>query len=149
MEVKFMLLDILIKNGYVIDGKNNPWTKLDIGIKDGKIVQMSRSIPDQATKVIDATGKVVSPGFIDLHVHSDLLCMKPNIHQIKLKQGVTTELLGQDGISVAPVDGTTKSLWQQQLKGLNGEIEEWNWSSISEYFSVLERSHILNNVTYL
>ncbi len=143
------MLDVLIKNGFVVDGMNNPWTKLDIAIKNGKIIEMRKSIDENASKIIDATNKVVSPGFIDTHVHSDLLCTDPEIHQIKLKQGVTTELLGQDGISVAPVNENTKPLWQKQLKGLNGDIGDWNWFRVSEYINFLKESNTLGNLTYL
>lgn len=143
------MLDILISNGYVIDGMNNPWTKMDVAIKDGKIVDIKHSINQKAKEVIDATNKFVSPGFIDTHVHSDLMCFYPKIHQIKLKQGVTTELLGQDGISVAPVNDETKSLWQKQLKGLNGDIGDWNWNSVADYLKHLKESDIINNMTYL
>lgn len=143
------MFDLLIKNGMVVDGMNNPWTYLDMAIKDGKIVSMKRQINAEAKQVIDATGKVVCPGFIDPHVHSDLLCMKPEVHQIKLKQGVTTELLGQDGISVAPVNDQTKPLWQKQLKGLNGDIGDWHWSSIEDYLQVLSEANLLGNVAYL
>lgn len=143
------MLDILIKNGYVVDGTNNPWTKLDVAIQNGKIVEMKKTINEKAIKEIDATGKVVSPGFIDTHVHSDLLCIYPEIHQIKLKQGVTTELLGQDGISVAPVNNDTIEPWQKQLKGLNGDIGDWNWFSVADYFNHLRESNILGNMTYL
>ncbi|SFD88395.1 N-acyl-D-amino-acid deacylase [Lentibacillus persicus] len=143
------MLDILIKNGYVVDGTNNPWTKLDVAIQNGKIVEMKKTINDRAIKEIDATGKVVSPGFIDTHVHSDLLCIYPEIHQIKLKQGVTTELLGQDGISVAPVNHNTKELWQKQLKGLNGDIGDWDWLSVADYLTHLRESNILGNMAYL
>ncbi len=143
------MFDILIKNGLVVDGTNNPWTKLDIAVKDGKIEKMAGDIKGSAHKEIDATGNIVCPGFIDTHVHSDLLCTEPEIHQVKLKQGVTTELLGQDGISVAPVSSSTKELWRQQLKGLNGDIGEWNWNTISEYFEFLEGRRILGNIAYL
>lgn len=143
------MFDILIKNGRVIDGMNNPWTKIDIAVKDGKIVHMQKNIKGKALKEIDATDNIVCPGFIDTHVHSDLLCTKPEIHQVKLKQGVTTELLGQDGISVAPVSTSTKKLWQQQLKGLNGDIGEWEWFSVFDYLKYLQESSILGNITYL
>ncbi len=143
------MFDILIKNGRVIDGTNNPWTNMDIAVKDGKIVEMRKNINGKTLKEIDVKNKIVCPGFIDTHVHSDLLAMKPEIHQIKLKQGITTELLGQDGISVAPVSSSTKKLWQQQLKGLNGDIGEWDWFSVSEYLEKLEKSNILGNMAYL
>src|SRR5699024_2827229 len=96
-----------------------------------------------------AKNNVVCPGFIDTHVHSDLLCTNPEVHQVKLKQGITTELLGQDGISVAPVNSSTKPLWQDQLKGLNGDIGDWNWFSIPEYLNVLDKGGMMGNVAYL
>lgn len=143
------MLDILIKNGKVFDGTGNPFTFLDIGIKDGKIVQLERNINREAKKVIDAKGLAVSPGFIDTHVHSDLLWTKPEVHQVKIKKGVTTELFGQDGISVAPVSNETKPLWQAQLKGLNGDIGDWPWDSIESYLAKIEELKCLTNVAYL
>lgn len=143
------MYDILIKNGIVVDGTNNPWTKLDIAVQDGKIMRMAKSIDSKAYKEIDASNNVVCPGFIDTHVHSDLLCTKPEIHQVKLKQGVTTELLGQDGISVAPVSPLTKELWQKQLKGLDGDIGDWEWFSVKDYLEHLDNCKMLGNISYL
>ncbi|MED4018516.1 D-aminoacylase [Sutcliffiella cohnii] len=143
------MLDILIKNGKVYDGSGNPYTLLDIGVKDGKIVKLERHMKHEAKKVIDAKGLAVSPGFIDTHVHSDLLWTKPEIHQIKIKKGVTTELFGQDGISVAPVSNETRPLWQAQLKGLNGDIGEWPWDSVESYLKKIDERKSLTNVSYL
>lgn len=143
------MYDIIIKNGNVFDGTGNPSTKLDIGIKDGKIKTMGHLRESEAEVVIDANGLAVSPGFIDPHSHSDLLCTRPDIHKAKLQQGVTTELFGQDGISVAPVSKETKPLWQKQLKGLNGDIGDWPWESIDEYLSFLEKTPIAGNALYL
>ncbi|WP_026695647.1 N-acyl-D-amino-acid deacylase family protein [Peribacillus kribbensis] len=143
------MFDFIIKGGQVFDGTENPWTKLDIGIKNGVICKMGDLSNEQAATVIDAKGLAVSPGFIDTHVHSDLLCTKPEIHHIKVLQGVTTELFGQDGISVAPVSEETKPLWQKQLKGLNGDIGDWPWNTIDEYLHFLENSKIAGNATYL
>ncbi|EJL32696.1 amidohydrolase family protein [Brevibacillus sp. BC25] len=143
------MLDIVIRNGQVYDGTGNPWTRLDIGIKDGRIVKIGQLHDTEAVLEIEAEGLVVSPGFIDTHVHSDLLCTKPDMHKIKVLQGVTTELLGQDGISVAPVNEQTKPLWQKQLRGLNGDIGDWPWHSIDEYLQFLSRSTLAGNVAYL
>ncbi|WP_203333682.1 N-acyl-D-amino-acid deacylase family protein [Planococcus beigongshangi] len=143
------MYDIIIRNGRLFDGSGNPWTNLDIAVKDGKIVKIGKLNTESAKKEIDAEGLAVAPGFIDTHVHSDLLCTKPDVHKIKVLQGVTTELLGQDGISVAPVSEETKPLWQKQLEGLNGTIGDWKWNSISEYLKFLEEHHLLGNVTYL
>ncbi|WP_099355241.1 N-acyl-D-amino-acid deacylase family protein [Fredinandcohnia onubensis] len=143
------MFDFIIKNGKMYDGTGNPWTKTDIGIKDGVISEIGDLGGKKAKRVVDASNMAVTPGFIDTHVHSDLLITRPEIHKIKVLQGITTELLGQDGISVAPVSRTTKPLWQKQLKGLNGDIGDWPWNSITEYLGFLEESKIAGNTTYL
>lgn len=143
------MYDIVIRNGMVCDGTGNPWTKLDIGIKDGKIFSLGKIESGQGRQEVDASGCIVSPGFIDSHVHSDLLCTLPEIHKIRVLQGITTELFGQDGISVAPVSQMTKPEWQKQLKGLNGDIGDWPWETVGEYLGFLERSDIIGNAAYL
>ena len=142
-------MDIIIKNGQVFDGTGNPSTKLDIGIQNGKIASMNHSINGQAKIEIDAEHLAVAPGFIDTHSHSDLLVTKPDVHKVKLMQGVTTELFGQDGLSAAPVSQETKSLWQKQLAGLNGDIGDWPWESVEEYLNHLETVKIGGNALYL
>ncbi|TQK73935.1 N-acyl-D-amino-acid deacylase [Brevibacillus sp. AG162] len=141
--------DIVIRNGMVCDGTGNPWTGLDIGIENGLISHIAKSIPTEGSKEIDATGMVVTPGFIDAHVHSDLWCTRPDIHQIRVLQGITTELVGQDGVSVAPVTEETKPLWMKQLKRINGDIGEWPWNSIEEYLAFLEKAKLNGNAAYL
>jgi N-acyl-D-amino-acid deacylase len=143
------MFDVLIRNGLVLDGTGNPWTKLDIGIVGDRIVRIGDLKESAAATVIDASGCVVAPGFIDPHVHSDLLCTQPDIHKIKVLQGITTELLGQDGISVAPVSDETKPLWQAQLRGLDGDIGDWPWNTIDEYLEFLAQSNLNGNVAYL
>lgn len=143
------MFDMKIINGHVLDGTGNPWTKLDIGISDGKISEIGHLKDAPSKETIDANGLVVTPGFIDTHVHSDLLCLIPEVHKIKVLQGVTTELFGQDGISVAPVTSETKPIWQKQLKGLNGDIGNWPWESIDDYLTHLENSNLIGNGAYL
>ncbi|WP_029421380.1 N-acyl-D-amino-acid deacylase family protein [Alicyclobacillus macrosporangiidus] len=143
------MYDIVIRGGQVFDGTGNPWTRMDLGIVEGRIARMGDLADAEAVRVIDASGLAVAPGFIDPHVHSDLLCTRPEIHQIKVLQGVTTELLGQDGISVAPVSEETKPLWQSQLKGLNGDIGDWPWNSVQDYLTYLETCRLNGNVAYL
>ncbi|MFS0557372.1 N-acyl-D-amino-acid deacylase family protein [Brevibacillus sp. 179-C9.3 HS] len=141
--------DIVIRNGMVCDGTGNPWTRQDIGIENGRITHMARCIPSGGTTEIDATGMVVAPGFIDAHVHSDLWCARPDIHHIRVLQGITTELVGQDGVSVAPVTSETKPLWMKQLKRINGDIGDWPWESIDEYLAFLEQAKLTGHIAYL
>ena len=65
------MYDILIKNGLVLDGTGSPTMRAQVAVKDGKIAKIARNIPENAKTVIDAFGKVVTPGFIDSHSHSD------------------------------------------------------------------------------
>ena len=66
------MFDIIIQNGKVVDGSGNPWFKADVGIQDGKIAEIGRLKGSKADRVIDAKGLVVSPGWMDVHSHSDL-----------------------------------------------------------------------------
>ncbi|MFD1413381.1 N-acyl-D-amino-acid deacylase family protein [Oceanobacillus jeddahense] len=143
------MFDLIIKNGQLFDGTGNPATKLDIGIKNGKIAKINKLDHSNAKNVIDAQGLAISPGFIDTHSHSDLLCTDPETHKIRLLQGITTELHGQDGISIAPVNTETKPLWQEQLKGLDGDIGDWPWESVDDYLTHLENTPIAGNVLHL
>lgn len=141
--------DLIIRGGMVCDGTGNPWTRHDVGIKNGMISSVSDLAAAKGTVEVEATGLVVTPGFIDAHVHSDLWCTRPDIHNIRVLQGITTELAGQDGVSVAPVTTETKALWMKQLSRVNGEIGEWPWSSIDDYLRFLENTRLAGNIAYL
>lgn len=143
------MYDVIIRNGFVCDGSGNPWTQLDVAVNDHEIVKVAKLSNESATTEIDAKGLIVSPGFIDAHTHSDLLCTNPDIHYTRVLQGITTELLGQDGISVAPVNSLTKSHWQDQMRGINGDIGDWPWESVAEYLTFLEQLTLIGNVAYL
>src|SRR5512138_3226774 len=94
--------DILIKNGQVIDGTGAPARVADVAIRAGRIVAIEADRGDSAARVIDAHGSVVEPGFIDIHTHSDFtLPLNPKAES-KIRQGVTTEVVGNCGFSVAP-----------------------------------------------
>jgi N-acyl-D-amino-acid deacylase len=98
-----MSFDILIRGGRIIDGSGAPATAGDIGIRDGHIVATAPSLADAAAKTIDAAGLAVCPGFIDIKTHSDFtLPINPKAES-KVRQGVTTEIIGHCGFSVAPV----------------------------------------------
>src|SRR5215217_9649165 len=94
--------DILIRGGHVIDGTGAPARVADVAIRAGRIVAIEADRAESAERVIDAHGLVVAPGFIDIHTHSDFtLPLNPKA-EAKIRQGVTTEIVGNCGFSVAP-----------------------------------------------
>ena len=134
------MLDILIKNGRVIDGTGNPWLHSDVAVMGDKIVQVRPHINEEARCLIDAQGLVVAPGFIDTHTHSDLRVFKHPEEDAKLMQGITTALIGQDGLSVAPLDEVNKEPMMMRVSGLLGNyLEKWPWNSMAEYLAALEK----------
>src|SRR5271167_752033 len=94
--------DILIQSGLVIDGSGRPGEVGDVAVRDGRIAALGRSLAEGSAKVIDAEGLAVTPGFIDIKTHSDFtLPINPKAES-KVRQGVTTEIVGHCGFSVAP-----------------------------------------------
>ena len=94
------MYDILIKNGHIIDGTGSPAMKAEVAIEKGKIVKIARYIPGEAKQVIDAAGKVITPGFVDSHSHSDYQFSSNSVQTEKIEQGITTSIAGQCGGSV-------------------------------------------------
>ena len=92
------MLDLIIRNGTVIDGTGSPKFKADIGIQDDLVIRIGE-VTDSASSEINASGSVVTPGFIDLHTHSDNSFLIDPLADSKLTQGVTFELMGNCGMS--------------------------------------------------
>jgi N-acyl-D-amino-acid deacylase len=94
--------DLLIRDGHVVDGTGNPGRDLDVVVDDGRIAALEPRSTRAARRVVDARGLVVAPGFIDIHTHSDFtLPLNPRAES-KIRQGVTTEVTGNCGFSMAP-----------------------------------------------
>jgi N-acyl-D-amino-acid deacylase len=143
------MFDYVFKNGRVIDGTGNPWFRGDIAIKDGVITNIG-SVEGDAQTVIELEDETVSPGFIDTHSHSDLLLISEPLAEAKIMQGVTTEIVGQDGLGEAPINEDDIAEWRKYLSGLNGDPDiEWTWRSMGEYLSVLENARPSINVAAL
>lgn len=140
-------MDILIKKGKVFDGTGNPWFKADVGIENGRITAVGKLRNGQASRVIDASGLVVCPGFIDIHSHSDFLLIANPTMDSKVHQGVTTELNGNCGQSPAPLIGSMIKLLGPRMESLGVKPA---WSTIKQYFDILEeRGHATNTATLI
>ena len=141
---------MLIKNGRIIDGTGAAGFSADLLVKDGKIAAIG-TIDQPADKVIDAAGLVVAPGFIDTHSHSDLdVLLRPQVLP-KIMQGITTELLGQDGVSMAPLPTQYISSWRKNLAGLDGDTEQidWTYETTENYLKMIEAAKPGLNEMYL
>ena len=133
--------DLLIRGGRVVDGTGNPWVYADVGIRDGRIVSVGQLAGADATRVVDATGLVVAPGFIDLHTHSDSQLLADGTAQSKIRQGVTLDIAGESS-SPGPRDGMPAS------SGRGGVRQDW--TTFTGYFERVRSQGIsINLITHV
>ncbi len=138
--------DVLIRNGRIIDGSGNPWVSGDIAVRGDRIVAIGKLEGAQAKRVIDASGLVVSPGFIDMLGQSELALLIDNRSLSKLSQGITSEITGE-GASAAPQNALTLAQLQPGLDQYHLKVD---WSSLAEYFARLEKTGTPINIgTYV
>ena len=140
------MFDILIKNGIIVDGSGESAFRGDIAVKDGKIVKIASAIDGDAKEVIDASGLQVTPGLIDSHSHSDKTIYKGSDCWNYLEQGVTTQIAGQCGSSIAP--------YYDALENKHGltpeEVKEWKekGKSPATFMAEAEKASLGNNMAY-
>jgi N-acyl-D-amino-acid deacylase len=114
------LFDLLIAGGRVHDGTGAPGLRADVGIAGGRVAALGRLDAAAAADVIDASGRLVLPGFVDAHSHADALVLDPAVQLAALRQGVTTLVLGQDGLSFAPTSAGSMSFVTGYFAAING-----------------------------
>jgi N-acyl-D-amino-acid deacylase len=152
-EAERMTVDMLLENARIVDGTGSPWFRGAVGIEDGEIASVSRTSDPgiDAAERVDVDGAVVCPGFVDTHSHSDIELFEDPTLAPKVRQGITTEILGQDGFSMAPMycEGGAEE-WQSQLSALAGRADvEWTWGSTGEYLDAVEEHEVSPNVAML
>ena len=146
------MLDLLIQNGLVIDGSGSPGFFAAVLIEgDAITIQRGDVSHLEATRIIDASGYVVCPGFVDLHSHAGLTIMGEPHHDPKVRQGVTTELIGIDGMSHAPFktrEEQERYIWQDS--GLNGYPPlPTDWLTVAEQLSKYDNAVAVNQAFIL
>ncbi|MFB6779164.1 amidohydrolase family protein [Streptomyces sp. NPDC056352] len=153
-------MDLVIRDATVIDGTGTPSYRADIGITGGRIAEIRKEGEGHgprptARRTLDAGGLALSPGFVDMHAHSDLALLRDPDHSAKAAQGVTLEVLGQDGLSYAPVDTRTLAEVRKAITGWNGDGGDidFDWRTVGEYLDRLDRNFggegIAVNAAYL
>ncbi|MBI3209156.1 MAG: D-aminoacylase [Candidatus Solibacter usitatus] len=132
--------DILIRGGRVVDGSGNPWFRADVGVRNGRIVEVGPLANRKARRVIELRGEMVSPGFIDMMGATSVpLLLEPASGQSKLRQGITTILAGEGGSAAPQIDATFPK--EAAAKG-------FRWSTFAEYHALLAKSGLPLNVVH-
>jgi N-acyl-D-amino-acid deacylase len=141
---------LVLKNGTVIDGSGKPRFFADVAISRNRVAAIDAPGSLAAPNEIDCSGLVIAPGFIDTHSHSDLRVLTEPELPMKIRQGITLEVFGQDGISVAPIRAVDRPQTERQLAGLLGRLDRaWDWESVAEYLNAIERARPAIDCAYL
>ncbi|MER7764437.1 D-aminoacylase [Streptomyces sp. NPDC097619] len=150
------MAELLLRGATVVDGTGADRFRADVTVTDGLITEVrtdragARPAPS-AGRVLDADGLVLAPGFIDMHSHSDLRLLVEPEHASRVTQGITCEVLGQDGLSYAPVDDTTLAAIRRHIAGWNGDPHgfDWDWRGVGGYLDRLDTAGTAVNACYL
>jgi len=145
------MFDIVIQNGVVIDGDKTTRYRADVGMADDRISAIGDLGEVEARHTIDASGKIVAPGFVDVHNHSDAWLLKTPHLFSKTSQGFTTEVIMADGISYAPLDPYTAHDWIYYLRALNAlRYEEYTgWQTLADYMTLLDGRNVQNSIAHI
>ncbi|MCM3080633.1 N-acyl-D-amino-acid deacylase family protein [Brevibacillus invocatus] len=125
-------MKILLRNCRIYDGTGNTWFAGDIAIDHDRIAGVGNVTGFRADEDINVQGNAVAPGFIDIHTHSDNAAFVPHLSKGKIMQGVTTEVIGNCGMSAYPINPEKIHYLKQYVSSLFGSLE-WNWTSLSEF----------------
>jgi N-acyl-D-amino-acid deacylase len=145
-----MNMDIVLANGRILDGCGNPWFWGDLGIQHGHIAALAPPGTLRGVQTINVDGRFVAPGFVDVHTHSDLSLLVNRRAESAIRQGVTTQVIGNCGMSPAPVDegrlGEMRHYW-----GRLSEAPEitWTWRTFAQYLDALQDGGLAINVAAL
>ena len=143
-----MPFDRVLRGGRVVDGTGAPAVRTDVAIQAGVVVALGPG--SRGRDEVDCEGHIIAPGFIDTHSHSDVKVLAEPTIPMKVRQGITLEVFGQDGISVAPVRAEERDAWKQKLSGLLGDFGvPWMWSSVAGYLVRVAAARPAPDVAYL
>ncbi|MDR3193134.1 MAG: amidohydrolase family protein [Treponema sp.] len=150
------MFDVLLKNGRIVDGTGAPALQGDLGIKDGRVAALESRITGNAGRVIELRGELVAPGFIDIHRHADAAVFRPGFGEAELRQGITTIINGNCGLSLVPLPASRRAEILDFLAPVTGTLPEKDgqgrpvrFESFSEYVSLLKTMALPLNVGIL
>lgn len=158
------MFDLLIRGGTVVDGTGSAGFQADVGVVGATVAEIGNIPPEaQAARKIDATGKIVAPGFIDIHTHADIALLARPQHLPKIMQGVTTEVFTNCGLGFAPVTEAGLNIQRKYIAGLFGDDSgettdaegharprvDWAWRSVADFLARFESQGVGANIAYL
>ena len=146
------MFDLLLAGGRVVDGSGLPWFLADVGVTGDRVTAVGRLGNAEARLRLDVAGKVVAPGFIDAHVHGDIALLADPAHEPAIRQGVTTYIIGQDGVALTPSSPATRDYMRRYTAGFSGGVlwadtpflREPGFLSMDGYLSLFDRRCALN-----
>jgi N-acyl-D-amino-acid deacylase len=142
--------DLILAHGRILDGCGNPWFWGDLAIQGGRIAAIAPAGTLAANQIIDVDGRFVSPGFIDIHTHSDLSILINRQAESAVRQGVTTQLIGNCGMSPAPLTTSFLPEMRRLWGTISGQPEvTWEWRSFTEYLDNLQKDGLSINIASL
>jgi len=137
------IYDVVIANGRIVDGSGNPWFYGNVAMENGHIVRIGKFDSTLGKRVIDAKGMVVSPGFIDLHTHTDVSVLADGNAESKVRQGVTLDVIGESQ-TVAPLKGGVLEEYKEEAKRRSGV--DVDWTTLDGYFRRLGKTGTSINI---
>ncbi|HEY6553491.1 MAG TPA: amidohydrolase family protein, partial [Vicinamibacteria bacterium] len=142
-----MTFDLIIENGSVVDGTGAPGRRADVGIAGRAIAAIGDLGAASAARRLDACGCVVSPGFVDIHNHSDLVLLADGRAESMIRQGVTTQVTGNCGLTPAPVHDRVRTDIQKTMIGPS--YGSWKWNTFGEFLGELRGASKATHVAAL
>ncbi len=140
-------MDIVLASGRILDGCGNPWFWGDVGIQSGRIAQIAPAGTLQGREVVDVDGRLVAPGFIDVHTHSDLSILVNRRAESAVRQGATTHIIGNCGMSPAPVNEDHLADVRHYWGPISDQPEvTWEWRTFGQYLQTLQSGGLAINV---
>jgi N-acyl-D-aspartate/D-glutamate deacylase len=136
---KIASFDLVIRHGKIVDGSGNPWYQADLAVQNGKIAAIGLLPPQAGKREIDARGLVVAPGFIDIHSHSDFVLLEDGAAESKIRQGVTTEVLGESGSAGPYLDKLLP-------RTVSVRGRPMRWDTLGKYFDLVDHAEVAPNV---
>jgi N-acyl-D-amino-acid deacylase len=143
------VFSLVLKNVKVVDGLGNPWYHADVGIDGEKIAHIGRIETKGSEKTIDGKNMMLAPGFIDMHSHSEMIFLsekQPKLLEGRIRQGITTEIMGNCGISVSPVTDEVKPIMEASVGWMTPDKIPWEWNTMGEFLGLVEKKGVLVNL---